>query len=267
METSRRQFLKQTRQFALGIAAGAGVTGLIGCAPSAAPASPTPAAVKFPWPYAKLDAVAVAEAGYAGYYQGACMYGTFKAIVGALADKVGAPFSMFPMDMMKYGKGGVYELGTLCGTLNGAAAAISLVADTKVAEQIIDELFAWYNTEALPNYKPKTPKYDIVASVSNSPLCHASVTEWCNKAGFNAYSPQRAERCGWLSASVAQYAVEMLNSQADNTFKRVRTTPADVTTCLACHGQKGSVQNVHVAEASSCTLCHTDLSKHPVPIK
>ena len=267
METSRRQFLKQTGQFALGVAAGAGVTGLIGCAPSAAPASPTPAAVKFPWTYAKLDSVAVAEKGYAGYYKGACMYGTFSAIIGALADKVGAPFSTFPIDMMKYGKGGVYDLGTLCGALNGASAAISLVADTTIAEKLIDELFAWYSSEALPNYKPQTPKYDIVASVSNSPLCHVSVTTWCNKSGFKAFSAQRAERCGWLAASVAKYTVDLLNNQADNTFKRVHTTPADVATCLSCHGQKGSVENVHVVDATSCTLCHVDLSKHPVPIK
>ncbi len=264
--TTRRQFLKNAGTALVGTATVMGVTELIGCAPSPAP-SPTPAAAKFPWPYAKLDAVAVAEQGYAGYFKGACMYATFSAIIGALAEKVGEPFSTFPIDMMKYGKGGVYDLGTLCGTLNGAAAAISLVVDTKVAEQLIDELFAWYNTEALPNYKPKAPKYDIVTSVSNSPLCHVSVTEWCNKSGFKAFSAQRAERCGWLSGSVAKYTVEMLNSQADNAFKRVHTTPADVTTCLSCHGQKGSVENVHVLDATSCTLCHTDLSKHPVPIK
>ena len=270
--TTRREFLKNAGAAALGMATGVGVTSLISCAPNPtptvlAPVSPTPAAAKFPWTYVKLDAVAVAEKAYADYSKGACMYGTFSAIIGTLAQQVGAPFSTFPMDMMKYGKGGVYELGTLCGALNGAAAAISLVADTTVAEQLIDELFAWYNTEALPDYKPKTPKYDIVASVSNSPLCHVSVTEWSNKSGFNAYSPQRAERCGWLAASVAKQTTELLNSQADNTFKRVHTTPADVTTCLACHGQNGAVQNVHVKEATSCTLCHTDLSKHPVPIK
>ncbi|MBI4346982.1 MAG: C_GCAxxG_C_C family protein [Elusimicrobia bacterium] len=233
-------------------------------APTPAPAqtvaaAPSPAGV--PWRYAKLDPTDVAERGYKSYSAGGCMYGACEAVVGALRDRVGAPYDSFPTAATKYGKAGVNGWGTLCGALNGACVAMYLATDTKTADALIDELFTWYGQQALPDYTPKTPRYQIVSSVAESPLCHASVTNWCVKSGFKALSPERAERCAWLTASVAKKTAELLNGVADG----VATTPIklskDVSNCLTCHGKDGKVENVHMSRATTCAVCH-DAADH-----
>lgn len=285
--TSRRTFLVGAG--VLAAATSVGVISLLGCSDSdtdevtahapetptftplpiaASPTStptptPTPHIVPPPWPYATLDPVAAAERGYAAYSQGGCMYGAFEGLVGELRAKVGAPFDAFPAAMMKYGKGGVNGWGTLCGALNGAAASIYLVTDPKAGDGLIDELFAWYGAEALPNFRPATPKFEIASSVAESPLCHVSVTTWCEKSGFKALSPERAERCAWLTASVAKHTAELLNNLKQGKAATLPPLPAEVTGCLACHGKGGPKENVHASRASSCVSCH---EPHSIPV-
>jgi hypothetical protein len=223
-----------------------------------------PSVPELPWPYVKLDPVGVAERGYEGYYKGHCMFGAFDAIIGELQKKVGAPYTAIPTKFSVYGYAGVAGWGGTCGALNGAAAAIYFVADPKVADQIIDEVYAWYCQTALPDYKPKSPKFQIAPSVSGSPLCHISVTRWCEATGFKAKSPESSERCAWLTASVAKYTVEQLNRYADKAFAVAHPIPKEVTDCLACHGKGGVKENVHVTKHVSCTQCHFSLgTKHP----
>lgn len=223
---------------------------------------------ELPWPYVKLDPVTVAERSYDAYYKGGCMYGAYESIVGELRDKAGFPYIVLPTKMMAYGKAGVAGWGTLCGALNGATAAIYLVADPKIGDQMIDELYTWYGQTALPNYEPKNPKFAISTSVSASPLCHASVTRWCEATGFKALSPERAERCAWLTAAVAKYTVAMINNNVDGAFAISHPIPADVKGCLVCHGKGGTVENVHASKGVSCTQCHTDIPQgHPNPLK
>src|SRR4030042_4064179 len=127
--------------------------------------------------------------------------------------------------MFIFGEGGVAGQSTLCGSLNAAAAAMCLVTgavDRKTrgeAFEMVRELFNWYEQEALPNYRPKNPKYEIKGSVSKSSLCHVSVTKWCKATGFKSYSKERDERCGWVPASTAKHGVELLNKKADSDFK------------------------------------------------
>ena len=74
-----------------------------------------------PWPYKKLDPVAVAEAAYAGYYKGACGYGVFESIVAPLQKEIGFPYTTLPLTLFVVGQGGVADVASLCGALNGAA--------------------------------------------------------------------------------------------------------------------------------------------------
>jgi hypothetical protein len=261
-----------------------GIGGLISCsapagvatppAPSPSPApAPTPAqpqSVTYPWPYKKLDPIAAAERAYQAYYNGGCMYGAFEGIVGELRSVIGAPYTTMPTAMSKYGAAGVIGWGTLCGSLNGAAAAVYLVHEAKTGNPIINELYGWYGTEALPDYKPKTPKFaNIVTSVAESQLCHQSVTRWCEKSGFKTTSPERAERCAWITAATVRYVVDLLNKQADQgSITVAHTVPASVTGCLSCHGKGGVKENVHTSAQTTCTTCHDNLPKtHPVPAK
>ncbi len=249
--SDRRDFVKNISGVALGAVVGSGATTLLThAATSAVPA--------LPWQYVALDPVVVAERAYADYYAGGCMYGAFESIVGQLADVVGAPFTSIPTAMAKYGSAGVSGWGTLCGALNGVAAAIYLVKTSATGNPIINEIFGWYGVEALPNYTPKNPKYaDIQSTVSQSQLCHVSVTNWCDHTGFKTSDPHRGERCAWLTASVAKYAVELLNKDLAGQFQAVHTNPANVSSCLQCHGPSGTIANVHITGGqSSCTICH-----------
>ncbi|MEW6142658.1 MAG: C-GCAxxG-C-C family protein [Chloroflexota bacterium] len=276
--TTRRQFIKGMGGVTLGMVALSGIGGAISCAaPSASPPQSNPALVPsptatqlqtlvYPWPYKKLDPIAAAERSYQAYYNGGCMYGAFEGIVGELRSVVGQPYTTMPTAMAKYGAAGVIGWGTLCGSLNGAAAAIYLIHEAKTGNPIINELFGWYGAESLPDYKPKSPKFaNMVTSVAESQLCHQSVTRWCEKSGFKTTSPERAERCAWITASVVKYAVELLNKQTDQgSITIAHAVPASVTGCLSCHGKGGVKENVHISSQITCASCHDTLPKtHP----
>jgi len=262
--TTRRQFLRTAGGVTVGALA---LTGISGVLTSCAGKDTT--AEDLPWPYTKIDPVAAAERAYAGYYEAGCMYGAFEGVIGELRETVGEPYTSFPGLMMKYGRGGVVGWGTLCGVLNGAAAASYLVLPSNEADPIVHEMYGWYSAEALPTYKPQTPKYDTIdTSVSDSPLCHVSVTNWIDTSGFATHSPERSERCAWVTASTAKKLAELLNQHADGTFSLVHAKPEAVALCLSCHGDGGAVDNVHIGNQASCVVCHDDLdNRHPVPLK
>ena len=114
---SRREFFRHLAKF--GVIGGAGVCAAqSGCVPL--PFLPFPVGgdgqsdgnqpnddttATWPYPYSKLDVEAMRKRGHQQFYAGDCCYGAFSAIVLALADKVGAPFTSMPVDMMRYGKG------------------------------------------------------------------------------------------------------------------------------------------------------------------
>ncbi len=221
-----------------------------------------------PWPYQKLDPQAAAERGYAGYYKGACCYAAFDGIIGGLREAVGHPYTLFPMEMMVFGEGGVAGIASLCGALNGASMAIFLVAgglDPQKKQQayaLIHELFNWYEQEELPDYRPKNPRFEIKPSVAHSPLCHVSVSRWCKATGFKSFSKERADRCAWLAASVARYSVELLNSHMEGSFKAAHLLAAQVQSCRGCHDQGGAVEDSR--GMMDCRSCHfTGKLKHP----
>ena len=209
-----------------------------------------------PWTYSKLDVEKVKERAYEGYFASGCSYGAFEGIVGELKDTVGHPFTSVPTKISVYGKGGTVGFGTLCGALNGAAMAINLVSnDLSMVTEVVGE----YTEKAYPTYKPAVTKKtdaDLPTSVSGSPLCHVSVTKWCEASGFGSGSDERKERCGRLTAEVAGRTVEILNAMSDGVFTAAFVNPESVTGCNSCHYDDGTVANVHAK--SECTQCHGD---------
>lgn len=123
-----------------------------------------------PWPYERLDPEASAERAYACHYEGHCMCGVFTSIIGPLAERYGGPYRSFPFAMMSDGAGGVAGWGSLCGALNGAAAAIALVAPTKEQRtNLTARIFLWYEQTALPIWAPTAPRLDMPAHASVAP--------------------------------------------------------------------------------------------------
>jgi hypothetical protein len=217
------------------------------------------------WMYNPLDPAETAEIAYIHYIKGSCMYATFISVISQLADKFGEPYTSFPFHMMKYGHGGVGGFGTICGALNGAAALIGLlVGNKKIQDNLITELFRWYEKTKLPEFKPQIPILNFTppASFSNSTLCHASTTNWVKAAGYNMISEQRKERCRRLTGDVAAKITIILNEYFNNTYLSNGHDNETVRKCMTCHGKEGKLDNTN--GKLSCTPCHTESLGHKI---
>ncbi|MBI2432136.1 MAG: C_GCAxxG_C_C family protein, partial [Candidatus Hydrogenedentes bacterium] len=220
-----------------GIAGFLGTTaaGLSGCPPTENPYI-IPA---WPWAYSALDVERVRKLGHQSFYAGGCCFGAFDGIVRALVEAVGDPFDKVVTGMMRYGAGGAAGFGSLCGALNGSAAAIGLVSDKDTQNKLVAELLSWYAATPLPTdianeyardhaYLVETLKTDewLESSVAGGELCHLSVTNWCLTSGFKESDIQRSERCARLTGDVAARAVELLNANLAGTFVSENPLPS-----------------------------------------
>ncbi|MDO5581061.1 MAG: C-GCAxxG-C-C family (seleno)protein [Planctomycetia bacterium] len=227
-----------------------------------------------PWEYQILDPIRTAEKAYHLYPDGSCMYASFRAIVESVGEKTGEidlqkaqKFLSFPFGMMKYGKGGIYDYGTLCGAANGCAAAVALfVSDTKMAKKIVDELFRFYETESLPKYVPAENSFhNLEKSVAGSVLCHLSLTQWRAESGAEISSPRRKERCRRLTADITGFAVSLLNrwqKSSDANPCSFAEVSDSTKNCTKCHSPKGDQKDA--STRMNCDSCHEDIDeKHP----
>ncbi|MBI4785903.1 MAG: C_GCAxxG_C_C family protein [Chloroflexi bacterium] len=188
----------------------------------------------------------------------------------SLREKIGFPYTQMPTDFMTYGVGGLADTASLCGAINGAAAAMTLVLGKDDWKKIVKELVNWYTKTPFPSdisnqyakdHKFLVEKYKsdkvFVSSVSRSTLCHVSVTKWCKASGYASGSDERSERCGRLTADVAAQAVVLLNQFADKNFKAVTASPASAE-CVPCHSLgKDYKLGQYTRGEEDCVLCHT----------
>lgn len=192
------------------------------------------------------------------------------SIVQALQEVVGFPFSQIPTKMMEFGAGGVGGWGTTCGALIGAAAAINLVTDKATAKKLVSDLVGWYTQTPFPSqvsnqyavnheYAEKEYKSDqeLVQSVSNSPLCHVSVTQWCLASKMASGSKEREERCSRLAGDVAAKAVEMLNANLAGSFTPIFKLSDETQACTTCHTKGENFDAGQFTQGMmECTDCH-----------
>lgn len=90
--------------------------------------------------------------------------GCADAIIGELADNAGYPFNQIPIDMFRNGGTG-YGVGTMCGALGGAVAAIGLVFEPDDAHELTQELFKWYTSTELPITKLRLVKVNTYREI------------------------------------------------------------------------------------------------------
>jgi len=277
-QTDRREFLSKVGR--VGAVAGVGALMLPsgGCSDDAV-ATPDPL-MQWPLQYAPLTEARVRELAYYTFYNGGCCYGAFEAIVAAMREEVGAPFDLIPTDMMRFGGGGVAGFGSLCGTLNGAAAAINLMFPNSEANPLISELLSWYaatplptsetnayamNSPTLPEGKTQLFAGDLGQSVSGGNLCHMSVTNWSRATGFGSGSAERKERCARLTADIAVKAMQLMTAQFNGTFTAVQTLPRDNVNCSTCHKEGTDPDYGEFTNGKmDCGICHVDPSE-PLP--
>ncbi len=147
-------------------------------------------------------------------------------------------------------RGGVAGWGSICGALTPACAFIGQFVDEETQMTLVNELMAWYIQAPFPIYQPAGE--DILQTVSNSTLCHVSITTWTHAAGAEIKGdPRKTERCGGLSGDVARFTVQMLNDHADGKFESKYKPAPIVGECQTCHGPKTQGKD-------DCTMCHTD---------
>lgn len=279
MISSRRQFLKLA-----GTSVAAGLLGIAGCNPpepveviqtvevtkevekTVEVAQATP---ELPWEYVELDVEQARKDGHAGYYEAECCYGAFHGVMKQLKEKIGFPFTQIPEKMVRFGAGGVAGWGTTCGTLIGAATAITLVVKIEDAKVLVDQLMQYYSQTPLPTEQSNEyavnheflvadkPDQALPQSVSNSPLCHASVTNWCLAAKIGSKTPQRSERCGRLAGDIAAHTVELLNAYYAGSFQPALESSAETKGCLTCHaaGEAFDAGQFTLGKME-CNTCH-----------
>lgn len=212
----------------------------------------------FPWTYKKVDPDTAALRAYNGCFEAGCMFGAFEGVIGTLAEEHGEPFSSFPRAMMSYGGEGIAGWGTVCGTLNGTAAAVSLFVTGDARKAIIDELFNWFIQTPLPVFVPKEPKhnFEIKPKRPGSPLCHISISN----SDYLFSEKELSERCLRLAADVSARAAVLLNSWLEGEFTAATMLMQETNDCLSCHddGRKAPKARTKM----NCVDCHPqDLMK------
>ena len=238
---------------------------------SAADAVASPAMVEGAeaWKYAVVDPDKVARDAYEQYHAGRCMHTTFMAIVRNVGEKLAdadplasAAMLNFPFHMMKYGDSGANGWGSLCGSLNGAMAAVALFCgDSATRKTILDELGNYYERTMFPIFKPEGGE-ELPQSISNSVLCHVSSGKWASIAKVRTDAPERTERCSRLSADVAKKTAELLNlyltsdvaDEAKAALLSKRPEPA--ASCIKCHNKGGETSDV--IGKMTCNECHPE---------
>jgi hypothetical protein len=262
--TTRRDFLKNAGTY--GAATGVGLAGGFGLGrPDSVAAQ---AKHPFGYPEGGLDVEKTRELGHRGFKgitladetrHAGCAFGAFNAIIGQLAEVVGAPYTTIPLQMMDWGGAGVVGFGTLCGTLTGTCAAIGLISGGRDARAFISDLLTWYSETPLPT-NLFAPTGDLPQSRADSNLCHVSLTHWCRTSGFASGSPEREERCSRLAGDVAARAVEMLNGGVLGL-----QVPSEKTVCRACHYMGTDYDSGQFTHGEmNCLTCHINLKEKEV---
>jgi len=275
---SRRKFLAGT-----GLVLGAASVSGVALLKDADPAEAAGTAIPWAYPAEQPDPEAVARRAWEIYYKSGCAEAVWYSCVEALAAIPGAnqaDWASLPMNMFRFGGGGIAGWGTICGTLNGAAAFISMAVGQNLADDgvtktwthrnnLINGVFQYYSTTALPTnntYKssqgvlgalgPWTPAAPAAApianaptSTANSPLCHSSLVQWTETTGNYDASPAQRDRCGKACFDVAFKTISMLNTYYElNSAPAVSFDPS-VAACGSCHKD-------YTGAKMACGSCH-----------
>lgn len=104
------------------------------------------------------------------------------------------------------------------------------------------------------------PDNEVLAwTTSHSPLCHISISKWCDAAGIlmedkdSLNRSYKKDRCAKITADLAAFTAELINGSSDYSYEM----SADTATCIGCHNTTAA--SVHPAQQGTmdCAGCHT----------
>ena len=260
---TRKDFLSSTGKFAAGAVVGvAGLNTLTNGKIFAGSKT-----YQWPYPYASIDPEQARVNAHTLYWNGMdCCSGVFGGLSKCLEESIGEPYTSFPIEIMLFGRGGGVGWGSICGALNGAAAFVSLVTEKAPSGALVNEIWGYATTENLPSDTANSTTYptqnytgDLAQNISGSPLCHASVSQWCLIANKKVGDVERKERCARLAGDIAAKTAEVLNAHFASTFTGTFVDPATNAVCMSCHG--GAMAN-NVMTHMECAPCHNEEPVH-----
>jgi len=215
---------------------------------------------KWPWPYVKLDPEKTAEIAYKEWYRVFCGAAVISSVFSQLREKVGEPYTSFPIDSFVFLEGGMAGWGTVCGSNAGANVVSNVIIGPRIAgpdcehgHSVGSDMLQWYSETALPLFTPRKPKQmtKIAQTTSQSPLCHVSVGKWMKATGYALSSPERKDRCARVSASVAFKLVQDLNAWKDGKYEPKSSWAPG--------------RDLGITAQQNCTECHgTDVPTPPM---
>lgn len=300
---TRRSFLSNTAVGAIGLAAAGFAAGSLINPREAQAAQLGIGTTDFP--HIHIDVEKVRQYGYFCYFQfGGCGSGSSRALIQGFLDAHAAAgsdpkgWAQIPLQLYNWGAGGgMGKWGTLCGSLAGSLGVLNLMnlhnaplpapapqfsLGTAVMEWYVQQNFPLANLDA-PAYDtslayggkpalawPPIPNGDVKGhSVSDSPLCHISVSKWVAAANVKlgdkntpTFPTQglKEDRCAKVTADTAAYTAFLLNEYLAGRTPAAWAKPAAMAGCFDCHDTYSPATTTTKKDAQTmmdCTPCHT----------
>jgi hypothetical protein len=273
---SRRSFLAGAG-LVLGAAAIPGVAMLKDAEPAAA------AGTALPWAYPGVPAEqpvpeALARRAFEMHrFQGfACAEAVWWPFVEFLTPANPGTWGTLPQKMFQYGGQGIGGWGTICGTLNAAAAILGMtVANGTHKGTLTDAIFMYYSKTALPtndawkSYQKalglttdwtgptgaNIPIENAPTSIADSPLCHSSLVQWTMVTNAANGGALQKDRCAKACFDVTLKLSALMNAYFAAITPTATPAPGAVSldpavqACGACHV-------TYTPAKMACGSCH-----------